>query len=61
MQFFGVLPVKNSDTGARKLGTVEEAGVGVSFENNRILRAEECGDYAQGGEVACRKKEGLLG
>jgi hypothetical protein len=53
--------MENSDTGARKFSAVEEAGVGVSFENNRILRAEECGDYAQGGEVACRKKEGLLG
>jgi hypothetical protein len=61
LQFFGVLSVKNSNTGARKLGTVEEAGVSVSLENSRILRPEECGDYAQGGEVACRKKEGLLG
>ncbi len=61
MQFFGVLSVKNSNTGARKLGTVEEAGVSVSLQNNRILGSEECGDYAQGGEVACRKKEGLLG
>ena len=53
--------MENSDTGARKFGAVEEAGVGVSFKNNRILRAEECWDYAQGGEVTCRKKEGLLG
>ncbi len=53
--------MENSDTGARKFGAVEKAGVGVSFENNRILRAKKCGNYAQGGEVACRKKEGLLG
>ncbi len=53
--------MENSDTGARKFGTVKETGVGVSFEYNRILRAEECRDYAQGGEVACRKKKGLLG